>query len=121
MFPQPLDTGFGERVANQNLHGWTLQASQLGDHEINRTRELFDVRRLDGRIRRNTKLVATELAVGLGIEDPVRTQGGRDLRRVYRQVEVDRHDYRAALLGTGHEGSCIRGCFRPRIEYVRRA
>ncbi len=56
---------------------------------------------LDRREHADAQLVATELAVAVGVEHPVGPQRGVDLDGIDRVVEVDRADHRAALAGIG--------------------
>src|SRR4051812_8841209 len=52
----------------------------------------LDVVRLDGREHRDPQLVAAELAVGLGVDDPIAAQHLCDRERIDGLVEVDGAD-----------------------------
>ena len=65
------------------------------------------------------ELVATQLAVGLGVDDPVRPQHPGDRGRV-DAVEVDGADDRRSQSGIGDERRRVRSRLRPGVEPGRR-
>ena len=79
----------------------------------------LDVVGLDGREHRDPQLVAAELAVGLGVDDPVGAQHLRDRRGVDRVVEVDRADDLRAHRRVGHERRRVVALLGPGVEPAR--
>src|SRR6201986_2431082 len=73
------------------------------DHPVDAPGQRLDVVRLDRREHPDPQLVAAELAVGLGVDDPVGAQRLGDRRRVDVVVEVDRSDHIRALFLVGDE------------------
>ena len=67
-------------------------SSELGDDPVDAPRERLDVGGVNGGVHRDPQLVATELAVGLGVDDAVGPQHLGDLGGVDRVVEVDGAD-----------------------------
>ena len=55
--------------------------SEVVDHVVDAGGERLDVGRVDRGVHRDPQLVAAELAVGLGVDDPVGAQGLRRSRR----------------------------------------
>ena len=72
-----------------------------------------DVGRVDGGVHRDAELVAAELAVGLGVDDAVGAQGGRDRGGVDAVVEVDGADDQRAVRRVGDVGEGVRRLARP--------
>src|SRR5205807_1265380 len=77
--------------------------SGAGGDEVNRPGEAGQVGGLDGDIHGQAQLVATELAVRLGVDDPVGPQHLGDRSRVDRRVEVDGRHHVAAVALVGDE------------------
>ena len=71
-----------------------------------------------GGVHRDPQLVATELAVGLGVHDPVGPQHLRDRCRVDRVVEVDGADHQRAVVGVDDVRSGVRRPLGPAVERV---
>ena len=76
--------------------------------------------RLDGREHADADLVASELAIAVGVDDAVGAQGGGELGGVDAGVEVDRGDDGRALGGVGDEGRRPCGRLGPAVEVLGR-
>src|SRR3954468_18978833 len=91
--PSASTRGGPRAIADESLFRPSRRGSaQRGDHVVDRSGELRDVLGLDGREHRDAHLVATQLAVGLDVDDPVGAQRLGDRGRVDGVVEVDRAD-----------------------------
>src|SRR5262249_39987549 len=86
----------------------------LGD-VVDRAGEHGDVVGLDRGEQADAQLVAAKLAVGLDVDDPVRSQRRRDLRRV-DAVEVDRRGDGAPQRGVGDERGGERARVGPLVD-----
>ncbi len=75
---------------------------------------------LDRREHGDAELVASQLAVGLGVDDPVGAQDGGHRRRVDRVGEVDGSDHVAPVLLAGDERGGEVGAVGPGVEDLGR-
>ena len=98
------------RLGQRRPDGEPHAASRLDD-EVDAPGEGGDVVGLDGGEQGDPELVAAQLAVALGVDDPVVAEHRRHHVGVgHRGVEVDRGDHVAALRRLGHErGGVARG------------
>ena len=98
----------------------TVAPRHVLDHPVDAGGERLDVGGLDRREHPDPQLVAPELAVGLGVDDPVRAQGRGERRGVDAVVEVDRADDERALRRVGDERGREVARLGPAVEVARR-
>ena len=90
------------------------------DHPVDAGGERLDVGGLDRREHPDPQLVAAQLAIGLGVDDPVLAQDRGEGGGVDRVVEVDRADDQRAPRRVGDEGRREAGGLRPASRGARR-
>ena len=94
----------------------SIGLAQLFDDVIDGLGERLDVGGVDGREHADTELVATELAIGISVDDAVGPKRRSDLVSVNRVVDVDGADNVGTMRRVGDERGRPVPRLGPRVE-----